>query len=421
MGIRRFVVMCLLLGCVVSTARMSLAQAIQDDLTTMTSEQRRAYLEEYLRKLSPAPEPFTQPPTTSVKPQPDLPVVMPAPAVAAPLPLQTPPLVAEPLGRPAREEKPRPGFVSIEKELVCSGGAAVASVSPWSRLRDNAGLPESAQWLLRSQLAFSGRFGAVLKENDTYFLEQRCAQDAQKVARYAQVSFSSGKWLLDFGNGLVAEGGVLVPTQQGFLLDQKGVLMEFRLGAPARMVRLPSGYRLAELQNSDVSDSRVVLLLSTGLLKSSLNWKDFKDLFRLRGLAEEVGTADSRHPAVLYHLDDGKVWAVDLDASDVEPSLKGFCNPQAWIDSLSCGPVSERKWLMTEDGAQRQSSYFWKLGWVKSGSGFSLWFFDQSRSELVLSQSDGTQVRRQVLPKAVRGLWWRVDGSRPVVMMDTDL
>lgn len=406
--VRRVVVAAFVLTCVSVSPQLSIAQAVQDDLTTMTSEQRRAYLEEYLRKLSPMPA--------------EVPVPAPTPAVISPA-AEVPakpvtPTQPAPLAMPAQQPQTPPGFVSIEKELVCSANHAAAPVSPWVRLRDETGLTEGTEWVLRSQVASTGRFGALLKESDSYFLEQRCIQDPQKVARYAQVSFVDGKWMLDFGNGLIADGGVLVPTPQGFLLDQKGALMEFRLGSPARMVRVPAGYRLAELQHSDVSDSRVVLLLSTGLLKSSFNWADFKDLFRFRGKAEEVGAADSRHPAILYHLDNGKVWSVDLEAADLQASLKGFCSSKVWLDGLSCGVVSDRQWLLLGDGAQKSASYFWRLGWVKSAAGFDLWFFDPARAELVLSQSDGKQARRQVLPKAVHGVWWRVDGARPLIMMD---
>lgn len=420
--VRQVLVTGSMLICLSPMARLSFAQVVQDDLTTMTSEQRRAYLEEYLRKLSPAPFPADSPASGHSAPLSDKPVPETAPAVT------TTPVVTQPAPAPAiasgvqprRENENRPGFVSMDQQLVCSGKGAVDSLSPWVRLRNEPSPPGDAQWVLRSLVASTGRFGALLKESDSYFLEQRCIQDIQKVARYAQVDFNNGTWTLDFGNGLIAEGGVLVPTQQGFLLDQKGVLMEFRLGSEARMVRLPAGYRLAELQHSDVADSRVVLLLSNGLLKSSLNWNDFKDVFRFRGKAEEVAASDSRHPAILYHLDEGRVWSLDLDAADLKTSIKGFCDSSAWAESRSCGLLNDRQWLMTEDGSQKRPSYFWRLGWVKSQTGFSLWVFDRSRSEMVISESGNGQVRRQILPKAVQGVWWKMDGAKPVIMMDTD-
>lgn len=417
--VRQVLVAGLVFVCFSTAARLSFAQAVQDDLTTMTSEQRRAYLEEYLRKLSPAPLPVDIPMPSASQPLSDKPLPESAPAVV------TNPVSAKPAATPSmmqsrREPENKPGFVSVDQELVCSAKEPVKSLSPWVRLRQETSLQDDAQWVLRSQVASTGRFGALLKESNSYFLEQRCIQDIQKAARYAQVDFSNGTWTLDVGNGLIAEGGVLVPTQQGFLLDQKGVLMEFRVGSEARMVRLPAGYRLAELQHSDVSDSRVVLLLSHGLLKSSLNWNDFKDVFKFRGKAEEVAASDSRHPAILYHLDEGRVWSVDLDAADLKASIKGFCDSRDWAESRSCGLLNDRQWLMTEDGNQKRPSYFWRLGWVKSQTGFTLWVFDRSRSELMISDSGNGQVRSQILPKAVQGVWWKLDGAKPVIMIDAD-
>lgn len=386
------------------------AQVPPDDLTTMTAEQRRAYLEEYLKRLSGQEQVETGQDAPAASPAPS-PVTAPAQPVVTPPP---PPVKTAPAPKPVVVREPL-----AEQPLTCTSAVAPAAVSPYQRLVDDGGLPQGSQWVLRSQPAADGRFGALMKDGDSLVLEQRCVQQPAMSVRYARVSYSSGQWALEFDNGLVAEGGVLVPTSQGYLLDQKGVLMDFRLGQPVRMVRLPERFRLAEMQHTDVAQSRVVLLLSTQLLKPRLSLKALGQMLGLRGKTEEVNPADADLPAVLFNLDTGKAWAVELDADELAKGLKARCKHKEWSESRGCGALSDREWAL--DGAVGRLSdfYFWRLGWVGSPRGFDLWVFNPEQRELVLSNQNGANFRRQVVPAGIKGVWWRNEGAKPSLVLDS--
>ncbi len=477
-----------------------------DDLTKMTPEQRRAYLEEYLRKLktvepdlsdlepvavevpqavapapepevpqavAPAPEPEVPqavapapepevPQAVAPTPEPEVPQavaptlepevpqasaplpggnvssttppavipslpvasvpVLTAPVPPVPLPSIIPPVIETPRIDIATPQVPKAPVFEVVKGISCGKESGPALMSPFGWLTKGlhgVSLNFGETLLSASQPSLAGAFNVLVNSSEGGYLGQRCNNDeVSSVKRYASARYVDGIWKVEVENGLRFDGVVLVPTSDGFLLDQGGGLIHFKLGAEPVKLRIPSGYRLADVQNTDIAESKTVLLLSKDLMRSEY----FVD-GRLGVLPLKTGQSDLQKTdfaAVFYNIDNGRVWKFEVDAQRLKSGLVGKCRPERWKSGSSCGLKGDRDWILSDNGNRDVASYFSLVHWVGTSKGFDVLVFDPTGHTVSVESIGGGQpATRQKLPSnAIGAFWKRLDGKRARIVLE---
>ena len=177
---------------------------------------------------------------------------------------------------------------------------------------------------------------------------------------------SGDDWRFESVTGKKLSGSKILPTPNGVVVVRDATAFVWKAGDDqTKTVTIPEGFAVAEYQNGDIGGTRFVLL-------EKQNAEEANSLFALANSAKKLVGAGKKEDYVLFGLESGKVYPLNIDVESNKVSQATGCQSSK---KTSFGSVNKgctfKSWdsLYEPDGSPNKSHYYWRVRWMTSGSG----------------------------------------------------